>query len=135
MGLLREQCAEFSKGLVLYCCNQVWMKNGGRFPWDVTALKFLISRLTGRHCTKGDLENLLKDQLFHVVQWLNMNLFPRKTSRESINLVGKYYLVYASDTLCTRGEFGKETFRFWTLRSWKWWTHQKSTQKDSMRKR
>ena len=26
MGLLREQCAEFSKGLVLYCCNQVWMK-------------------------------------------------------------------------------------------------------------
>ena len=97
MGLLREQYAELKKGPLLHCCNQVWMKNGGRIPWNVTAIceMFLISRRTGRHCTIGDLENLLEDQLFHLVQWLNTTLFPWKTSRESINLVGKYYLVYS----------------------------------------
>ena len=33
------------------------------------------------------------------------------------------------------GEFGKVTYWLQTLRSWKRWTHQKSSQKDSMRKR
>ena len=33
------------------------------------------------------------------------------------------------------GEFGKVTYWSQTLRSWRRWTHQKSTQKDSMRKR
>ena len=46
-----------------------------------------------------------------------------------------FYLAYSSDTSCTRGEFGKETLWLWTLRSWKRWTHRKSTQKDSMLKR
>ena len=40
-----------------------------------------------------------------------------------------------SDTLCTRGEFGRVTYWSQTLRSWKRWTHRKSTRKDSMRKR
>ena len=34
MGLLREQCAELRKGHLRYCCNQVWMKNGGLVPWN-----------------------------------------------------------------------------------------------------
>ena len=38
MGLLREQCVEFWKGHLRYCCNQVWMKNGGRIPWNATAI-------------------------------------------------------------------------------------------------
>ena len=33
------------------------------------------------------------------------------------------------DTLCTRGEFGRVTYWLQTLRSWKRWTHRKSTQK------
>ena len=33
------------------------------------------------------------------------------------------------------GEFGRVTYWLHTLRSWKRWTHQKSTRKDSMRKR
>ena len=33
------------------------------------------------------------------------------------------------------GEFGKVTYWSQTLRSWKRWTHRKSTRKDSMRKR
>ena len=46
-----------------------------------------------------------------------------------------FYLDCSSDTLCTRGEFGKVTYWSKTLRSRKRWTHRKSTRKDSMRKR
>ena len=62
-------------------------------------------------------------------------LFLRRTSQESINLERKFYLDCSSDTLCTRGEFGRATYWLQTLRSWRRWTHQKSTRKDSMRKR
>ena len=58
-----------------------------------------------------------------------------KISPESINLERKFYLDCSSDTLSTRGEFGRVTYWSQTLRSWKRWTHRKSTRKDSMRKR
>ena len=50
MGLLKERYAELRKGRVRYCCSQVWMKIGGRIPWNVTACCeiFRISCLTGR---------------------------------------------------------------------------------------
>ena len=38
MGLLKGQYGELRKGHLQYCCNQVWMKNGGRIPWNVTAI-------------------------------------------------------------------------------------------------
>ena len=57
-----------------------------------------------------------------------------KDSQESINLERKSYLDCSSDTLCTREEFGRVTYWSQTLRSWKRWTHRKSTRKDSMRK-
>ena len=46
----------------------------------------------------------------------------------------KSYLDCSSDTLCTRGEFGRVTY--W-LQTWSWerWTRRKSSQKDSMQKR
>ena len=47
----------------------------------------------------------------------------------------KVYLDCSSDMLCTRGEIGRVTYWSQTLRSWRRWTHRKSTQKDSMRKR
>ena len=56
-------------------------------------------------------------------------------SRESINLERKSYLDCSSDTHCTRKEFGRVTYLLQTLRSWRRWTHRKSSQKDSMRKR
>ena len=59
----------------------------------------------------------------------------RKISQESINLERKSYLDCSSDTLCTREEFGRVTYWLQTLRSWKRWTHQKSTLKDSMQRR
>ena len=75
------------------------------------------------------------DQSFRLVHWLSITLFLRKTSQESINLERKSYLDCSLDTLCTRGEIGRVTFWLQTLRSRKRWTHRKSTQKDSMRKR
>ena len=45
------------------------------------------------------------------------------------------YLDCSLDMHCTRVEFGKVTYWSQTLRSWRRWTHRKSTQKDSMRKR
>ena len=41
----------------------------------------------------------------------------------------KFYLECSLDTLCTRGEFGRVTYWSQTLRSWKRWTHRKTTQK------
>ena len=59
----------------------------------------------------------------------------RKISPESNNLERKFYLDCSSDTLFTRGEFGRVTYWSQTLRSWRRWTRRKSTRKDSMRKR
>ena len=78
---------------------------------------------------------ILKDRSFRLVHWLSITPSLRKTSQESINLERKSYLDCSLDTLCTRGEFGRVTYWLQTLRSWKRWTHRKSTRKDSMRKR
>ena len=66
---------------------------------------------------------------------LSITLLLRKISPESINLERKFYLDCSSDTLSTRGEFGRVTYWSQILRSWRRWTHRKSTRKDSMRKR
>ena len=42
--------------------------------------------------------------------WLSITLSLRRASQESINLVRKFYLDCSSDTLCTRGEFGRVTY-------------------------
>ena len=59
MGLVREQSAESRKGNLRYCCNQVRTKNGGRIPWNVTAIceTFKISCLIRRHPITGGSEN------------------------------------------------------------------------------
>ena len=72
---------------------------------------------------------------FHLVHWLTTTLFLRRTSQESINLERKSYLDCSSDTLCTREEFRRVTYWLQTLRIWRRWTHRKSTQNNSMRKR
>ena len=58
MELLRERYAEFRKGHLQYCCNQVWMKNGGRIPWNVTAIceTNKIFCLIGRHLMRRESE-------------------------------------------------------------------------------
>ena len=126
---------EWKKVPLQYCCNQVWMKIGGQIPWNVIPIceTFKISCLMGKLHTRGVSENHLKDQSFRSVHWLSITLFLRKTSRESINLERQSYLDCSLGMLCTRSEFGRVTYWLQTLRSWKRWTHQKSTPKDSMK--
>ena len=90
--------AELGKGPLQYCCNQVWMRNGGRIAWSVTAIwgTYEISCLMGRHLTRGDPENHSKDQECHLVQWSNITLFLPKTCRDSISSASKSYQVYSS---------------------------------------
>ena len=135
MGLLKEQCADLKKAPLPHCCHQVWMKIGGQIPCNVipTCETFKISSLMGRPHMGDVLGSHLKDQSFRLVHWLSVTLSLRKTSQESINLERKSYL--DCSLLCTRGEFGRVTNWLQTLRSWKRRTHQKSTQKDSLRKR
>ena len=113
------------------------MKVGGQILWNVTAIceTSQIQYLMGRRPMKDVLGNHFKDRLFHLVHWLSITLLLRRISQESINLERKSYLDCSSDTLCTRGEFGRVTYWSQTLRSWRRWTHRKSTQKDSIRKR
>ena len=58
---------------------------------------------------KDAFEKPLKDQSFRLIHWLSITPSLRKTSQESINLERKSYLECSSDTLCTRGEFGRVT--------------------------
>ena len=113
------------------------MKVGGKLLWNVTSIceTSQIYYLTGRRPMKDVLDNHLKDLLFHLVYWLSITPLLRRTSQESINLERKSYLDCSSDMLCTREEFGRVTYWLQTLRSWRRWTHRKSSQSDSMWKR
>ena len=113
------------------------MKVGGQILWNVTPIceTSQIYCLMGRRPMKDVLGNHLEDLLFHLVHWLSITQKLRRISRESINLERKFYLDCSSDALSMRGEVGRVTYWSQTLRSWKRWTHRKSTRKDSMRKR
>ena len=113
------------------------MKVGGQILWNDTPMfeTSQISYLTESRLMKDVLGNHLKDLLFHLVYWLSITLWLRRTSQESINLDRKFYLDCSLDSLCTLVEFGRVTCWLQTLRSWRRWTQRKSTRKDSMRKR
>ena len=85
----------------------------------------------GRRRMKNVLGNHSKDRLFHLIHWLSIALYLRRISQESINLEIKSYLDCSSEMHCTRSDFGRETYWSATLRSWRRWTHRKTTQKDS----
>ena len=113
--------------------NESWSE----IPWNAIPISetLQISYLMSKPRMRDVLGSHLKDQLFHLVHWLSITQILRKTSQESINLERKSYLDCSSDTHCTREEFGRVTYWLQTLRSWKRWTHQKSTVKDSMQRR
>ena len=108
------------------------MKVGGLILWNVTPIceTSQIYCLMGRRLMKDVLGNHLIDLLFHLVHWLSITLYLRRTSQESVNLERKSYLDCSSDPPCTRVEFGRVTYWSQTLRSWRRWTHQKSTKKN-----
>ena len=112
------------------------MKIGGQIPWNVTPIceTSQIYCLMGSRPMKDVLGNHLKDRLFHLVHWLSITLQLRRISQESINVESLTWIVprcalyaggiWKGDVLVADLE-ELETM----------WTHQKSTQKDSMRKR
>ena len=83
---------------------------------------------------KDVLGNHLQDLIFPFRSLVEHHPTIAKDQSESINLERKFYLDCSSDTLCTRVEFGRVTCWSQTLRSWRRWTHRKSTRKDPMRK-
>ena len=88
------------------------MKIGGQISWNAAPIceTSQIYYLMGRRPMKNVLGNHLSHLLFHLVHWLSIALSLRRTSQESINLERKSYLDCSSDTLCTRGEFGRVTY-------------------------
>ena len=88
------------------------MKVGGQILWNVTPIceTSQIYYLMGRRPMKYALGNHFKDLLFHLVHWLSITLLLPRTIQESINLERKSYLDCSSDTLFTRGEFGRVTY-------------------------
>ena len=88
------------------------MKIGGQIPWNALPIceALRISHLMGKPRLRDVLGNHLKDRTFRLVHWLSTTLFLRNTSQESINLERKSFLDCSSDTLSTRGEFGRVTY-------------------------
>ena len=87
IGLLEEQLAQSRKGLLRCFRSPVWIANGGRIPWNVTAIYeiFKINFLMGKHLTKGGSEWPLTDQLSRLEQCSNITLFLLKTYRDCIS--------------------------------------------------
>ena len=107
--------------------NESWWAGSMECYTNLRNVTDLLS--DGKTTYEDVLGNHLKDRLCHLVHWLSITLSLRRISPESINLERKLYLDCSSDTHRTWGEFGRVTY--WSAR----WTHRKSIQKDSMRKR
>ena len=109
MVLRKEQCAEWKKIPLLYCCNQVWIKIAWQILWNVTPIceTSQIYFLMGRRPMKDALDHHSKDPLFHLVHWLSITLLLRRISQNSINLERKSYLDCSSDTLFYAGGIWK----------------------------
>ena len=113
MVLLKERYAELRKGLLQYCCNEVWMKNGGRIQRSVTA----ICETCKIPCLIW-WDNTLLTAIRRTIQWTRSSIwlddwmsppFLPKTCPDATSSVGKFYLEYPSDMYCTREESGTET--------------------------
>ena len=103
-GIAERAVRRVKKAPLQYCCNQVWMNNGWQIPWNVTPIceTSQIYYLMGRRPMKNILGNHLKDRSFHLVHWLSIILFLRRTSQESIIRERRSYLDCSSDTHRTR---------------------------------
>ena len=62
-GIAERAVRRVKEGHLRCYCSPVWMTNGGRIPWNVTAIckTFRISFRMGRHLTKGGSECPLTD--------------------------------------------------------------------------
>ena len=113
------------------------MKVGGQIPWNVTPICEMsqVCYLMGRRPVKDVFGQPFKGPIIPCGSLVEYHPITAK-DQSRIHQFGKKvlpglflgYALYA-------GEFGRVTYWLQTLRSWRRWTHLKSTQKDSMRKR
>ena len=61
-GIAERAVRRIKEGPLPYCCSQVWVKNGGRFPWNATTVcgTYKISYLMARHLMRGGSGNHFK---------------------------------------------------------------------------
>ena len=112
------------------------MKVGGQILWNVVPIceTSQIYCLMGRRPMKDVLGNHLKDPIIPFGSLVEYHPIAAK-DQTRIHQFGKKvlpglffgYALYA-------GVFGRVTYWLQTLRSWRRWTHRKSTRKDSTRK-
>ena len=77
------------------------MISGGQILGNAIAICEMskTSWQTGKLRMNEDLENLSKDQLFHLTHWWNTSQIPRETKLEFINLERKYFQEFFLDML------------------------------------
>ena len=133
MGLLREQCVELRKGHLRCYCSQVWAMNGGRIPWNATAIceAFKVSCLTGK--TPKALRDTIWRPSYPVWSKGRISPYFRQRPVATAPIWSKILARYIPWIGVARGvECGKETYWSQTLRNWNRWTHLNSMQEDSM---
>ena len=134
MRLQKEQCAEWNKGHLRYCCNQVWMKNGRRISQSVPAIcgTYKISCLMRRVVIRRPIwwtSNSI---------WFDGRISPYFCQRPVATAsVRQESLIRYILWLCaTRGENLERRHigrRHWGI--WKRWTHQTSVLGDAKKRK
>ena len=78
---------------MLYCCNQVWMRNGGQIPWNVTPIceTSQICYLMGRRPLNDALEKILKGPIIPFGSFIEYHPFTGK-DQSRIHQFGKKVL-------------------------------------------
>ena len=133
--LLKEQCAEWKKVPLQYCCNQVW-KLVGRFHGMLyLSAKRLRSLIWWENPYERRFGQPFKGAIIPFGSLIAYYPISAKDQSRIHEFERRSYLDCSSVTLCTRVEFVRVTYWLQTLRSWKRWAHQKSTLKDSMRRK
>ena len=122
------------KGHLRCCCSQVWTMNGGRIPWNATAICevfriFLSDEKTSYERRFGMPFNGLVIPFGETVEY--HPILAKDMAR--VHQFGpKVLQVFFLGCVLYAGESGKETSWSQTLKKWKRWTHQNSTSQGSM---
>ena len=128
-GISERAVRRVKEGTSAVLLQRVQMKVGGQIKWNVTPIfeTSQICCLMGRRPMKDVLGNHLRtDYSIWIIGWVSPYDCEGSVPNPS-NLERKFYLDCSSDTLCTLGEFGRVTYWWQTLWSWRRWTHRTST--------
>ena len=105
MGLLKRAVRRSERRRHLqYCCNQAWMKSGGRILWHVTAIfeTFKTSCLMGKHLTNGGLANHFEGPIIPFCSMVEYHSISAKDVSRLHQFGKKSYQVYSLAMYCTR---------------------------------